>query len=111
LRAGEFRASQDDGLQDLIAEFRRCCPARALRRRRIDRKEPWEQIALKAVEDATSSLRISSASSWRSGCAGLRVTKRPGSRQAGALLEPSQARHPEIRKIVRDFGNHNRHDG
>jgi len=51
LRAGEFRASQDDGLQDLIAEFREMLPGRSATAQAIDRKEPWEQIALKAVED------------------------------------------------------------
>ena len=51
LRAEEFRASQDDGLQDLIAEFREMLPGRSATAQAIDRKEPWEQIALKAVED------------------------------------------------------------
>jgi len=51
LRAEEFRASQDDGLQDLIAEFREMLPRRSATAQAIDRKEPWEQIALRAVED------------------------------------------------------------
>jgi len=51
LRAEEFRASQDDGLQDLIAEFRDMLPGQSATAKAIDRKEPWEQIALKAVED------------------------------------------------------------
>src|SRR5258707_11260439 len=51
LRAEEFRASQDDGLQDLIAEFREMLPGRSATAQAIDRNEPWEQIALKAVED------------------------------------------------------------
>jgi len=51
LRAEEFRASQDDGLQDLIAEFREMLPGSSATAQAIDRKEPWEQIALKAVED------------------------------------------------------------
>ena len=52
LRAEEPRASQDDPrLQDLIAEFREMLPGRSATAQAIDRKEPWEQIALKAVED------------------------------------------------------------
>ena len=51
LRAEEFRASQDDGLQDLIAEFREMLPGQSATAQAIDRNEPWEQIALKAVED------------------------------------------------------------
>jgi hypothetical protein len=52
LRAEEFRASQDDPrLQDLIAEFREMLPGRTATAQAIDRNEPWEQIALKAVED------------------------------------------------------------
>ena len=52
LRAEEFRASQDDPrLQDLITEFREMLPGRSATAQAIDRKEPWEQIALKAVED------------------------------------------------------------
>jgi hypothetical protein len=51
LRAEEFRASQDDGLQDLIAEFREMLPRRSATAQAIDRKDPWEQIALRAVED------------------------------------------------------------
>jgi len=51
LRA-EPRASQDDPrLQDLIAEFREMLPGRSATAQAIDRNEPWEQIALKAVED------------------------------------------------------------
>ena len=51
LRAEELCASQDDGLQDLIAEFREMLPGGSATAQAIDRKEPWEQIALKAVED------------------------------------------------------------
>ena len=51
LRAEEHRASQDDGLQDLVAEFREMLPGRSATAQAIDRKEPWEQIALRAVED------------------------------------------------------------
>ena len=52
LRAEEPRASQDDPrLQDLIAEFREMLPGRSATAQAIDRNEPWEQIALKAVED------------------------------------------------------------
>ena len=50
-RAEEFRAPQDDGLQDLIAEFRQMLPGGSATAQAIDRNEPWEQIALKAVED------------------------------------------------------------
>jgi hypothetical protein len=51
LRA-EPRASHDDPrLQDLIAEFREMLPGRSTTAQAIDRNEPWEQIALKAVED------------------------------------------------------------
>jgi hypothetical protein len=52
LRGDELRASQDvPHLQDLIAEFREMLPGRSATAQAIDRKEPWEQIALKAVED------------------------------------------------------------
>jgi hypothetical protein len=52
LRAEELRASQDDPrLEDLIAEFREMLPGGSATAQAIDRKEPWEQIALKAVED------------------------------------------------------------
>jgi hypothetical protein len=52
LRAEEFRASQDDPrLQDLIAQFREMLPGRSATAQAIDRKDPWEQIALRAVED------------------------------------------------------------
>ena len=50
--SAEPRASQDDPrLQDLIAEFREMLPGRSATAQAIDRNEPWEQIALKAVED------------------------------------------------------------
>ena len=52
LRAEDLRASQDDPrLQDLIAEFREMLPSQSATAQAIDRNEPWEQIALKAVED------------------------------------------------------------
>src|SRR5258706_14283755 len=51
LRAEEFRASQDDGLQDLIAEFREMLPGRSATAQAIDRNAPWQQIALKAAVD------------------------------------------------------------
>jgi hypothetical protein len=52
LRAEEFRASQDDPrLEDLITEFREMLPGRSATAQAIDRNEPWEQIALKAVKD------------------------------------------------------------
>ncbi len=51
LRA-EPRASQDvSSLEDLIAEFRELLPDQCGTAQAIDRKEPWEEIALKAVED------------------------------------------------------------
>ena len=52
LRVGEVCASQDvSRLEDLIAEFREMLPDQCGTAQAIDRKEPWEQIALKAVED------------------------------------------------------------
>jgi hypothetical protein len=52
LRVEEICASQDvSRLQDLIAEFREMLPDQCGTAQAIDRKEPWEQIALKAVED------------------------------------------------------------
>ncbi len=52
LRAEELRVPQDvSHLQDLIAEFREMLPGQCATAQAIDRKEPWEQIALKAVED------------------------------------------------------------
>ncbi len=51
-RADGLRASQDiPHSEDLIAEFREMLPGRCATAQAIDRKEPWEQIALKAVED------------------------------------------------------------
>jgi hypothetical protein len=52
LRAEELRAPQGvPHLQDLIAEFREMLPGQCATAQAIDRKEPREQIALKAVED------------------------------------------------------------
>jgi hypothetical protein len=52
LRVEELRTSQDDPrLQDLIAEFRQMLPGQCATAQAIDLREPWEQIALKAVED------------------------------------------------------------
>ena len=52
LRVEELRTSQDDPrLQDLIAQFREMLPGRSATAQAIDRKDPWEQIALRAVED------------------------------------------------------------
>jgi hypothetical protein len=52
LRADDVRTSQDvPRLEDLIAEFREMLPDQCSTAQAIDRKEPWEQIALKAVED------------------------------------------------------------
>lgn len=52
LRVEEGCASHDvSRLQDLIAEFREMLPDQCGTAQAIDRKEPWEQIAAKAVED------------------------------------------------------------
>ena len=52
LRAEELRVPQDvPHLQDLIAEFREMLPGQCATAQAIDRNEPWEEIALKAVED------------------------------------------------------------
>ncbi len=52
LRAEGLGASQDiPRLEDLIAEFREMLPGHCATAQAIDRKEPWEQIAAKAVED------------------------------------------------------------
>ena len=52
LRAEGFAASQDvPRLEDLIAEFREMLPGQCATAQAIDRKEPWEQVAAKAVED------------------------------------------------------------
>lgn len=52
LRADPLCTSQDvPRLQDLIAEFREMLPDQCGTAQAIDRKEPWEQIAAKAVED------------------------------------------------------------
>jgi hypothetical protein len=52
LRADPLRTSQDvPRLQDLIAEFREMLPDQCGTAQAIDQNEPWELIALKAVED------------------------------------------------------------
>jgi len=52
LRAEELGTSQDvPRLEDLIAEFREMLPDQCGTAQAIDRNEPWEQIALQAVED------------------------------------------------------------
>jgi len=52
LRAEEFGTMQDvPRLGDLIAEFREILPDQCGTAQAIDQNEPWEQIALKAVED------------------------------------------------------------
>ena len=52
LRVVEACTSQDGSpLQDLIAEFREMLPDQCGTAQAIDRKEPWEQVALAAVED------------------------------------------------------------
>jgi hypothetical protein len=38
-------------LEELITEFRRMLPAQSSTAQAIDQGEPWERIALKAVED------------------------------------------------------------
>jgi len=38
-------------LEDLITEFRQVLPAQCEAAQAIDQGEPWEQIALKAIED------------------------------------------------------------
>ncbi len=52
LRAEGPGASQDvPRLEDLIAEFREVLPGQCATAQAIDRNEPWEQVAAKAVED------------------------------------------------------------
>jgi hypothetical protein len=56
LRVEELCTSQDASqhvshLEDLIAEFREMLPDQCGTAQAIDRKEPWEQVAVKAVED------------------------------------------------------------
>jgi hypothetical protein len=52
LRVEELCTSQDvSHLEDLIAEFREMLPDQCGTAQAIDRKEPWEQVAVKAVED------------------------------------------------------------
>ena len=47
----EGNVEQDAGLEDLIAEFRQMLPAQCETARAIDRREPFESIALKAIAD------------------------------------------------------------
>jgi len=42
---------QNAGLEDLIAEFRQMLPPQCETAQAIDRQEPFEKIALKAIED------------------------------------------------------------
>ena len=42
---------QNAGLEELIAEFRQMLPAQCETAQAIDRREPFERIALKAIED------------------------------------------------------------
>jgi len=42
---------QDAGLKELLAEFREMLPAQCKTAQAIDAQEPFERIALKAVED------------------------------------------------------------
>jgi len=39
------------GLEELVAEFRRMLPAQSETAQAIDRQEPFERIALKAIDD------------------------------------------------------------
>ncbi len=41
---------QNAGLEELLNEFRRMLPAQCETARAIDRQEPFEKIALKAIE-------------------------------------------------------------
>jgi len=42
---------QDAGVQQLLVEFRQLLPAQCLTAQAIDRHEPFDRIAVKAVED------------------------------------------------------------
>jgi hypothetical protein len=42
---------QDAGLEELLSEFREMLPPQCETARAIDRREPFEKIALKAIED------------------------------------------------------------
>jgi hypothetical protein len=42
---------QNAGLKELVAEFRQVLPARSRTAQAIDAQEPFERIALNAVED------------------------------------------------------------
>ena len=42
---------QDAGLEELISEFRQMLPAQCETAKAIDRQEPFESIARKAIED------------------------------------------------------------
>jgi len=42
---------QEAGLEELLAEFRRMLPEQCETAQAIDRREPFERIALKAIED------------------------------------------------------------
>jgi len=42
---------QDAGLEELISEFRQMLPAQCETAKAIDRQEPFESIATKAMED------------------------------------------------------------
>ena len=52
LRAEQLGTMQEvPHLEDLIVEFREMLPDQCGTAQAIDRKEPWERIALKAVDD------------------------------------------------------------
>jgi hypothetical protein len=42
---------QNAGIQQLLTEFRQLLPAQCLTAQAIDRQEPFDKIAVKAVED------------------------------------------------------------
>jgi len=47
----EGNVEQNAGLEDLLAEFRQMLPAQCETAQAIDRQEPFETIALKAIAD------------------------------------------------------------
>jgi hypothetical protein len=49
--AVEGEMAEDAGLEDLIAGFREMLPDQCETAQAIDRREPFEKIALKAIED------------------------------------------------------------
>jgi hypothetical protein len=48
----EDKSPQDDSrLEEMIMEFRQILPPTCATAQAIDQREPWEQIALKAIDD------------------------------------------------------------